>query len=82
MSSSLLKEGGSTQAKAQMTSITTKKERKNILMSKMTKTHYLPKERASEQLTIWIIQIFYLLNEMPDLNKKKTRKLTCMRERT
>lgn len=79
MSSSLLKEGGSTQAKAQMTSITTKKERKNILMSK---THYLPKERASEQLTIWIIQIFYLLNEMPDLNKKKTRKLTCMRERT
>lgn len=79
MSSSLLKEGGSTQAKAQMTSITTKKERKNILMSK---THYLPKERASEQLTIWIIQIFYLLNEMPNLNKKKTRKLTCMRERT
>lgn len=62
-----------------MTSITTQKERKNILMSK---THYLPKERASEQLTIWIIQIFYLLNEMPDLNKKKTRKLTCMRERT
>lgn len=51
-------------------------------MSKMTKTDYLPKERASEQLTIWIIQIFYLLNEMPDLNKKKTRKLTCMRERT
>lgn len=37
----------------------------------MSKTRYLPKERASEQLTIWIIQIFYLLNEMHDLNKKK-----------
>lgn len=37
----------------------------------MSKTWYLPKERASEQLTTWIIQIFYLLNEMHDLNKKK-----------